>query len=121
MNNSEYYRGSRFIFALSKTSLPSRKTTSAETYCDKFSALTKKKKKLSVNFTYVIPMCFTNTYNFNVSHTHTNYYTIQVYLWATCFDSFQSSSGPTKSESKAYLIYRALWDPKRSYIPYLLA
>ena len=44
------------------------------------------------------------------------YYTIQLYLWATYFDCFQSSSGPTKNKSKAYLIYRALWDRKRLHM-----
>ena len=44
------------------------------------------------------------------------YYTTQLYLWATCFDCFQSSSGPTKSKSKAQLICRALWDPKRLHM-----
>ena len=50
------------------------------------------------------------TINFNISQTHRLLYNI-IYLWATCFDCFQSSSGPTKNKFNAYLIYRALWDP----------
>jgi hypothetical protein len=55
-------------------------------------------------------------YNIIISHTRQFIITIQLYLWATCFDCFQSSSGPAKSKSKAYLICSALWDPKRSYM-----
>jgi hypothetical protein len=58
----------------------------------------------ATNFKYVIPVCFTNTYNFYFQSYTPIYYTIQLYLWARCFDCFQSSSGPTTSKSKALLL-----------------
>jgi len=41
------------------------------------------------------------------------------YLCATCFDSLESSSGPTKNRSKVIQVYRALWDPKSLYNKWL--
>ena len=51
-------------------------------------------------------------HNFNISQDTTIYYIIKLYFWATCFDCFQSSSGPTKNKCIFYLLYRAPWDPK---------
>jgi hypothetical protein len=48
------------------------------------------------------PVVSTPTYNFYYQSYTPIYCTIQLYLWATCFDCFQSTSDPTKSKSKAF-------------------
>ena len=52
------------------------------------------------NLTLVIPTCLSNTYIVqNISQNTTVYY-IKYYFRATCFDSFESSSGPSRNRSK---------------------
>ena len=57
----------------------------------------------------------TDTYAYiikNISQNTTGHY-IKYYFRATCFDSFESSSGPLRNRSKFINVYGALWDPER--------
>jgi len=48
---------------------------------------------------FVIPMSLYNIYVYKNQSKH-NHLLNNYYLWATCFDSIESSSGPTKKSSK---------------------
>jgi len=48
-----------------------------------------------------IPMCLPNTYKYKISvERHQSLLLNNCYLKATCFDSFESSSGPSWNRSK---------------------
>ena len=56
-------------------------------------------------------MCLSNTYIvLDISQNIAAYY-IKYYFRATCFDSFESSSGPSRNRSKFINVYCAFWDP----------
>jgi len=46
-----------------------------------------------------IPMCLSNIYKYKLS-AKTNHLLYKYYIWDTCFDSLDLSSGPTKKRSK---------------------
>ena len=51
--------------------------------------------------TLVIPMCLSNTYTVRSISQNTTVYYIKYYFKTTCFDSFESSSGPSRNRSIA--------------------
>ena len=63
--------------------------------------------------------CFKRRSNQSLLHTKykisvkTQKFITYSYFRATCFDSFESSSGPSRNRSKFINVYGAFWDPER--------